>query len=126
MPICHPKSLAADVVVGVAVKTAMPPPWAALQVTGLPSGATLMSFTVTAIVSLAVPQLGLLWLVTVIFKVAVPTLDSVPGGSSAVASEKLTTRSEGLLESTVHRIVPLDAVAAMTSSEEPRIAYYLS
>src|SRR5207247_3522838 len=115
MPICQPKSLAAEVDVGVAVKTAMPPPLAALQVTWLPSGATLMSFTVTAMVSLAVPQLGLLWLVTVIFKVAVPTFDSVSVGSSAVASEKLTIRSEGLLESTVHRIVPLDAVAAIAN-----------
>src|SRR6266487_4452421 len=101
MPICQPKSVAAEVDVGVAVKTAMPPPLAALQVTWLPSGATVMAFTVTSTVSLAVPQLGLLWLVTVIFKVAVPTLDRVTVGSSAVASEKLTTRSEGLLESTV-------------------------
>src|SRR2546426_615968 len=115
MPICQPKSLAADVDVGVAVKSARPLPLAALQVTWLPSGATLMSFTVTAIVSLAVPQLGLLWLVTVILKVAVPTLDSVTVGSSAVASEKLTTRSEGLFESTVQRILPLDAVAAITN-----------
>src|SRR5437773_10827601 len=116
MPICQPKSLAADVVVGVAVKTAMPPPLAALQVTWLPSGATLMSFTVTAIVSLAVPQLGLLWLVTVIFKVAVPTLESVTVGSSAVASEKLTPKSEGLWESTVQRMLPLDAVAAIANT----------
>src|SRR5207249_1645818 len=69
--------------------------------------------TVISTVSLAVPQLGLLWLVTVILKVAVPTLDRVTVGSSAVASEKLTTRSEGLLESTVHRMLPLDAVAAI-------------
>src|SRR5881397_3903204 len=64
-------------------------------------------------VSLAEPQGGLLWLVTVIFNVAVPTLDRVTVGSSAVASEKVTTRSEGLLESTVQRILPLDAVAAI-------------
>ena len=38
----------------------------------LPNGATLMSFTVTATVLLAVPQLGLLWLVTVNLRVAVP------------------------------------------------------
>src|SRR5437773_346700 len=89
----------------------MPPPLAALQVTGLPSGATLMSFTVTATVSVAVTQLGLLWLVTVILKVAVPTFDRVTVGSSAVALEKVTPRSAGLLESTVHRILPFVAVA---------------
>src|SRR2546428_3228551 len=116
MPICQPKSLAADVDVGVAVKTAMPPPLAALQVTWLPSGATLRSFTVTTTVSLAEPQLGLLWLVTVNFRVAVPALDRVTVGSSAVALEMVTTRSEGLWESTVQRMLPLLAVAAIVNT----------
>ena len=69
--------------------------------------------TVTVIRALALPQLGLLWLVTVILKVAVPTFDRVTVGSSAVALEKVTPRSAGLLESTVHRILPFVAVAAI-------------
>src|SRR5947207_4836053 len=112
IPICQPKSLVAEVAVGVAVKTAVPAPLAVLQGTRLPSGATLMSFTVTATVLVAEPQLGLLWLVTVNLRVAVPGLDRVTVGSSTPSLEKDTTRSEGLLESTDHLMIPLDAVAA--------------
>ena len=75
-----------------------------------------MSLTVTATVLLAVPQLGLLWLVTVNLRVAVPGLDRVTVGSSTPSLEKDTTRSEGLLESTVHLMLPFDAVAAMANT----------
>src|SRR5438477_7335611 len=116
IPTCQLKFLVADVAVGVAVNVAMPAPLAVLHVTRLPSGATLMSLTVTATVLLAVPQLGLLWLVTVNLRVAVPGLDRVTVGSSTPSLEKDTTRSEGLLESTVHSMFPFDAVAAMANT----------
>src|SRR5439155_19556272 len=114
--IIQPKPDASARTVGITDNTAMPPLWTALQVTARPAAATRTAFTVTATVSLAVPQLGLLWLVTVIFKVAVPTLDKVTVGSSAVASEKVTPRSDGLLDATVQRILPFEAVAAITKA----------
>src|SRR5205809_1095703 len=74
--------------------------------------------------ALAVPQLGLLWLVTDILKVRVPTLVSVTVVSYAVALEKVTPRSEGLLEITSHRMLPLVAVAAITK-DLPSSSHFL-